>query len=155
MYVDHKIKQSGHIEVCEKKDEVLHRYVIHPNQPVDKYIDKIHDDPDFDKYRTKENVDKFIEAVNTPIINEDERIERDRINMNTEKWRLEIVLEEDRLLDAVNQMVSQTDARTQTAWNKAPSINRYSNALEGIRQGLELTHEQVDTIFQRANDIEI
>lgn len=73
----------------------------------------------------------------------------------TEKWRLEIILEEDGLLDSVNQIVSQANERTQKAWEKAPKINRYSNALEAIRKALELTHEQVDDIFKRANSIEI
>ena len=59
-YSAHKIKKTGHIELREVDDEgVYHRSVIAPNQTLEKYNDIIESDPDFAKYRTKENAEAY------------------------------------------------------------------------------------------------
>ena len=59
-YSTHRILPSGHIELREEKeDKSFHRSVIAPNQGLTKYNDIIESDPNFEKYRTKENADTY------------------------------------------------------------------------------------------------
>jgi len=85
----------------------------------------------------------------------DEELNQRRQKVSTEKWRLEIILDEDGLLEQINQAVQSVGGRIAKAWNKTSIVNRGSNAVELIRKNFDLSSEQVDNIFQRANDIEI
>jgi len=59
-YSKHKILSTGHIEIREEKEDgALYRSVIAPNQELTKYNDIIESDPNFEKYRTKENADAY------------------------------------------------------------------------------------------------
>ena len=59
-YSAHKIIETGYIELREEKEDgTFHRRLIAPNQALDKYKDIIESDPDFEKYRTKENADAY------------------------------------------------------------------------------------------------
>ena len=60
IYSEHNIKPTGHIELREEKEDgTYHRSVIAPNQELTKYIEIIESDPEFEKYRTKENADAY------------------------------------------------------------------------------------------------
>ena len=59
-YSTHRILPTGQIELREEnQDGTFHRSVIAPNQELTKYNDIIKSDPDFEKYRTKENADAY------------------------------------------------------------------------------------------------
>jgi hypothetical protein len=58
-YKNHKITNRGFIHVLENKEGMNHRYVIKPNQSIEKYKSEIEADPDFEKYRTQENADAY------------------------------------------------------------------------------------------------
>ena len=59
-YSRHKILPTGHINIREiNEDGGYHRFVISPNQTVDKYNEQIEADPDFEKYRTQENAEAY------------------------------------------------------------------------------------------------
>ena len=64
-YSTHRILPTGHIELREEKEDgTFHRSVIAPNQELTKYNDIIKADPDFEKYRTKENADAYEQKLN-------------------------------------------------------------------------------------------
>jgi len=59
-YSTHRILPTGHIELREEtENERFHRSVIAPNQELTKYNGTIEADPNFEKYRTKENADAY------------------------------------------------------------------------------------------------
>lgn len=87
-YSTHEIKTDGHIAVREvDEDGRHHRYVITPNEPVEKYNDQIEADPDFDKYRTQENAYAYEQRLKEAEPTEEERAEQENRRQKQEEKR--------------------------------------------------------------------
>ena len=75
-YLKHTIKNTGHIELCEEKDDgTYHRSVITPNKPLEKYKEQIESDTDFKRYRTQENSDAYEEKLASEVLTEEEKLQ--------------------------------------------------------------------------------
>jgi hypothetical protein len=91
-YSKHRIKPTGHIELCEVVNGEFHRSVIAPNQPLEKYNDIIEADSDYAKYRTPENAEAYEASLVADQPSEEEVLEQWRQSFKVDLYKLKIVL---------------------------------------------------------------
>lgn len=96
-----------------------------------------------------------IEAEIAYLQSEEYEVEQWRQTARVRTWQLKAILDEDNLLETVEGIVAQSPKAVQLAWEHAPDVMRTSKAVNQILQALELTPEQGDDIFKRANLLEI
>lgn len=78
-----------------------------------------------------------------------------RRHMRAENWRIEQILEDDGLLSQVESLIDQSPNKIKRAWGNAPYIRRLSQSVLAIQNQLGWSDEQVDDIFERAQNLEI
>ena len=70
-------------------------------------------------------------------------------------WKLSAVLDALGYTDEIEQIISEYSPIVQKAWNDAPTIRRSSPMILEFADRLELTDEEVDTLFTEADKIQI
>ena len=84
---------------------------------------------------------------------------KDATPTEVQLWRIRTILKLNNLEATIESALDQLDEPTQTAaknvWNYGTTIERYSQTVLFIQAVTEMTDDQVDEIFQQAQEIEI
>ena len=155
MYKSHRITQAGWIELRETIDAEEHPSTIAPNAPLEKYKEKIEADPNFKKYRTRENTDAYeamLIEMNPP---QEDILQRWRGSATVALYKIKIVLDQMGDLDSIESVIAQQSKAVQIAWENTPTVRRNSDTVAMLAQIMEYTPEQLDEIFQNADSIQL
>jgi len=73
--------------------------------------------------------------------------QKEDVPQSVEKYKLEIVLDNENILDSVETMISQADRKIKLAWGGTPTVRRDSPTLKTMADALGLSGSDVDRLF--------